>query len=115
MTSAPLKILLVDDEEKFLNSIAQRMRLLGFDPLKASQFDTATVNKQPIKDAVFLDDDIGHCFLPSLEPAQRPRVRAAGIVQLNFFVQRLFSPPAAGNHFSFGPPCLSILNGWAAG
>jgi two-component system response regulator AtoC len=36
MTSAPLKILLVDDEEKFLNSIAQRMRLLGFDPLKAS-------------------------------------------------------------------------------
>ena len=36
MTSAPLKILLVDDEEKFLNSIAERMRLLGFDPLKAS-------------------------------------------------------------------------------
>ena len=30
------KILLVDDEEKFLNSIAQRLKLLGFDPLKAS-------------------------------------------------------------------------------
>ena len=36
MTPPPLKILLVDDEEKFLNSIAERMRLLGFDPLKAS-------------------------------------------------------------------------------
>jgi two-component system response regulator AtoC len=30
------KILLVDDEEKFLNSIAERFKLLGFDPLKAS-------------------------------------------------------------------------------
>jgi len=30
------KILLVDDEQKFLNSIADRLKLLGFDPLKAS-------------------------------------------------------------------------------
>jgi len=30
------KILLVDDEPKFLNSIAQRLKLMGFDPLKAS-------------------------------------------------------------------------------
>ncbi len=30
------KILLVDDEETFLNSIAQRLKILGFDPLKAS-------------------------------------------------------------------------------
>ncbi len=30
------KILLVDDEEKFLNSIAERLRLMGFDPIKAS-------------------------------------------------------------------------------
>jgi two-component system response regulator AtoC len=36
MTNTNLKILLVDDEKKFLNSIAQRLRLLGFDPLKAS-------------------------------------------------------------------------------
>ena len=36
MTNPTLKILLVDDEEKFLNSIAKRMRLQGFDPLKAS-------------------------------------------------------------------------------
>ena len=36
MTTTTQKILLVDDEEKFLNSIAQRLRLLGFDPLKAS-------------------------------------------------------------------------------
>ena len=36
MTTANQKILLVDDEDKFLNSIAQRLRLLGFDPLKAS-------------------------------------------------------------------------------
>jgi len=36
MANSPLKILLVDDEEKFLNSIAERLRLLGFDPLKAS-------------------------------------------------------------------------------
>jgi len=36
MTNTTLKILLVDDEEKFLNSIAERLRLLGFDPLKAS-------------------------------------------------------------------------------
>ena len=36
MTKTTLKILLVDDEEKFLNSIAQRLKLLGFDPLKAT-------------------------------------------------------------------------------
>ncbi len=36
MANTTLKILLVDDEEKFLNSIAERLRLLGFDPLKAS-------------------------------------------------------------------------------
>jgi len=36
MTNTTQKILLVDDEEKFLNSIAERLRLLGFDPLKAS-------------------------------------------------------------------------------
>ena len=36
MTNKAQKILLVDDEEKFLNSIAERLKLLGFDPLKAS-------------------------------------------------------------------------------
>jgi two-component system response regulator AtoC len=36
MANPTLKILLVDDEEKFLNSIVKRMRLQGFDPLKAS-------------------------------------------------------------------------------
>jgi two-component system response regulator AtoC len=36
MTNTTLKILVVDDEKKFLNSIAERLRLLGFDPLKAS-------------------------------------------------------------------------------
>jgi two-component system response regulator AtoC len=36
MANAPPKILLVDDEQKFLNSIAERLKLLGFDPLKAS-------------------------------------------------------------------------------
>ena len=36
ITNMTLKILLVDDEEKFLKSIAERLRLLGFDPLKAS-------------------------------------------------------------------------------
>jgi two-component system response regulator AtoC len=36
MTTTAQKILLVDDEDKFLNSIAHRLRLLGFDPLKAS-------------------------------------------------------------------------------
>jgi len=36
MTKTSPKILLVDDEEKFLNSIAERLKLLGFDPLKAS-------------------------------------------------------------------------------
>ena len=30
------KILLVDDEKKFLNSIAERLRLMGHDPIKAS-------------------------------------------------------------------------------
>jgi two-component system response regulator AtoC len=35
-TPAPTrKILLVDDEQKFLNSIAERLRLLGFEPIKA--------------------------------------------------------------------------------
>ena len=36
MANAPPKILLVDDEQKFLNSIAERLKLLGFDPLTAS-------------------------------------------------------------------------------
>jgi two-component system response regulator AtoC len=36
MTQKLSKILLVDDEQKFLNSIAERLKLLGFDPLKAS-------------------------------------------------------------------------------
>jgi len=36
MTSTIPKILLVDDEEKFLNSIAKRLKLLGFDPVKAA-------------------------------------------------------------------------------
>ena len=36
MTTMALKILVVDDEPKFLNSIAERLRLLGFDPIKAS-------------------------------------------------------------------------------
>ena len=36
MTNKAKKILLVDDEDKFLNSIAERLKLLGFDPLKAS-------------------------------------------------------------------------------
>lgn len=35
MANETPKILLVDDEEKFLNSIAERLKLLGFDPLKA--------------------------------------------------------------------------------
>jgi len=36
MTDKVKKILLVDDEERFLNSIAERLTLLGFDPLRAS-------------------------------------------------------------------------------
>ncbi len=36
MGNTPVKILLVDDEEKFLNSMAQRLKLLGFDPIKAA-------------------------------------------------------------------------------
>jgi DNA-binding NtrC family response regulator len=36
MVNTTPKILLVDDEEKFLNSMAKRLKLLGFDPVKAS-------------------------------------------------------------------------------
>jgi two-component system response regulator AtoC len=36
MAHAPPKILLVDDEQKFLDSLAERLKLLGFKPLKAS-------------------------------------------------------------------------------
>ncbi|UCD79972.1 MAG: sigma-54-dependent Fis family transcriptional regulator [Desulfobacterales bacterium] len=36
MTDTLPKILLVDDEQKFLNSLAERLKLLGFNPLKAS-------------------------------------------------------------------------------
>jgi len=36
MANITLKILLVDDEEKFIKSIAQRLRLQGFEPLIAS-------------------------------------------------------------------------------
>ena len=37
MTSPGKKVLLVDDEEKLLNSIAQRMKILGFTPLTATK------------------------------------------------------------------------------
>ena len=49
MTNKDQKILLVDDEEKFLNSIAERLKLLGFDPLKASSGRQALelAKKQP--------------------------------------------------------------------
>ena len=30
------KILVVDNEKKFLNSITKRLKIMGFDPLKAS-------------------------------------------------------------------------------
>jgi DNA-binding NtrC family response regulator len=36
MAQKAQKILLVDDEEKFLNTVAERLKLLGFDPIKAS-------------------------------------------------------------------------------
>ena len=36
MADTTPKILLVDDEEKFLNSMARRLKLLGFNPVKAS-------------------------------------------------------------------------------
>ena len=36
MAEAAPKILLVDDEERFLESISKRMRLLGFEPLTAT-------------------------------------------------------------------------------
>lgn len=36
MANSNVKILLVDDEEKFLSSIAQRLKLLGFNAVKAS-------------------------------------------------------------------------------
>jgi len=35
MANTSPKILLVDDEKKFLNSMGQRLKLLGFDPVKA--------------------------------------------------------------------------------
>ncbi|MFH1154866.1 MAG: sigma-54 dependent transcriptional regulator [Pseudomonadota bacterium] len=41
MTDSLKKILLVDDEDKLLNSMAQRVALLGFEPLKASSFISA--------------------------------------------------------------------------
>ena len=48
------KILLVDDEQKFLNSIAKRLKLLGFDPLKASSGPLALelAKKGPIDMAI---------------------------------------------------------------
>lgn len=36
MSDTIKKILVVDDEKKFLNSIAERLKILGFDPLKAT-------------------------------------------------------------------------------
>ena len=36
MANMAPKVLLVDDEEKFLNSMAERLKLLGFDPIKAT-------------------------------------------------------------------------------
>ena len=65
MANASPKILLVDDEKKFLNSMGQRLKLLGFDPLKAvsgreaialaknSRFDLAIVDlKMPDMDGL---------------------------------------------------------------
>lgn len=36
MSKTALSILLVDDEEKFLHSISERLKLLGYDPIQAS-------------------------------------------------------------------------------
>lgn len=54
MPKALPKILLVDDEQKFLNSIAKRLRLLGFDPLNASSGPQALelAQKNPIDLAI---------------------------------------------------------------
>ncbi len=48
------KILLVDDEEKFLNSIAKRLGLMGFEPLKATSGMEALMiaKKNPIDLAI---------------------------------------------------------------
>ncbi len=41
MSDSIQKILVVDDEEKFLNTISERLKHLGFDPLKASNGEEA--------------------------------------------------------------------------
>ncbi len=41
MNKKNIKILLVDDEEKFLTSISERIRLKGFEPLSASSGEEA--------------------------------------------------------------------------
>ena len=41
MPKTAANILLVDDEEKFLNSIAERLKLMGHHPLKASSGQAA--------------------------------------------------------------------------
>jgi two-component system response regulator AtoC len=54
MSDASRKILVVDDEEKFLDSIAERLKILGYDPLKASSGPAALelVKKSPVDLAV---------------------------------------------------------------
>ncbi|MDX2448625.1 MAG: sigma-54 dependent transcriptional regulator [Desulfobacterales bacterium] len=54
MSEITQKILLVDDEEKFLNSVAKRLKIMGFDPLKASsgQEALALARNNPIDLAI---------------------------------------------------------------
>jgi hypothetical protein len=58
-----------------------------------------SVSGVSIKDVCVSD----HRFFPSLEPAQRPRVRAAGIVQLNFYCRGFSLPLPPETTFALAP------------
>ncbi len=54
LTQKPIHVLLVDDEEKFLDSVAERIRLKGFEPLLAHNGEEAVrlAKSQPVYAAV---------------------------------------------------------------
>lgn len=54
LTDTRVNVLLVDDEEKFLNSISERIRLKGFEPLLAKSGEEALeiAQKEPVYAAV---------------------------------------------------------------
>jgi DNA-binding NtrC family response regulator len=79
MTKKDLQILLVDDEEKFLNSIAERIRLKGYEPLLAHSgqeaIDLAEKNRIDLAVVDFRMSDLDGLVTITRLKALQPKIK----------------------------------------